>query len=134
MALSKLSGDEQGIIFSQLCNVLDPGVAVALSSVSNELRTATQGLLPQRLRRRQQLVADAAQGHGHARVEHVAQLAEDDALLVTAQLRQRHRARGWGTRTGHAMFYLDYMYSVKTAWHDSEVYPRENCIAPVLLV
>ena len=47
MALSKLSGDAQGIIFGQLCNVLDPGVAVALSSVSNELRTATQPLLPQ---------------------------------------------------------------------------------------
>ena len=24
MALSKLSGDEQGIIFSKLCNTLDP--------------------------------------------------------------------------------------------------------------
>ena len=47
MALSKLSGDEQGIVFVQLCNVLDPGVAVALSSVSNELWTATQALLPQ---------------------------------------------------------------------------------------
>ena len=47
MALAALSGDEQGIVFTQLCNVLDPGVAVALSSVSNELRTATKGLLPQ---------------------------------------------------------------------------------------
>ena len=47
MALSKLSGDEQGSLFVQLCNVLDPGVAVALSSVNNELRTATQALLPQ---------------------------------------------------------------------------------------
>ena len=47
MALSKLSGDEQGILFVQLCNVLDPGIAVALSSVSNELRTATQAPLPQ---------------------------------------------------------------------------------------
>ena len=47
MPLSKLSGDEQRIIFSQLCNVLDPGSAVALSSVSNELRTATQAPLPQ---------------------------------------------------------------------------------------
>ena len=46
MALAALSGDEQRIIFSQLCNTLDPGIAVALSSVSNELRTATQGLLP----------------------------------------------------------------------------------------
>eukprot|EP00964_Phaeocystis_antarctica_P053259 scaffold31252_cov63-Phaeocystis_antarctica.AAC.14 len=45
MALSKLSGDEQRILFVQLCNVLDPGLAVALSSVSNELRTATQALL-----------------------------------------------------------------------------------------
>ena len=41
MALSRLSGDEQGILFVQLCNVLDPGIAVALASVSNELRMAT---------------------------------------------------------------------------------------------
>jgi hypothetical protein len=47
MALSTLSGDEQGILFVQLCNVLDPGIAVALSSVSNELRTATRGPLQQ---------------------------------------------------------------------------------------
>jgi len=47
MALSKLSGDEQGILFVQLCNVLDPGIAVALSSVSNELRTATRVPLQQ---------------------------------------------------------------------------------------
>ena len=45
MALSKLSGDEAGIIFVQLCNVLDPRIAVYLSSVSNELRTATEALL-----------------------------------------------------------------------------------------
>ena len=30
MALSKLSGDEQCIIFVQLCNTLDPGVATRL--------------------------------------------------------------------------------------------------------
>ena len=47
MALSKLSGDEQGILFVQLCNVLDPGIAVALSSVNNELRTATRAPLQQ---------------------------------------------------------------------------------------
>ena len=29
MALSKLNGDEQRVIFVQLCDVLDPGVAVA---------------------------------------------------------------------------------------------------------
>jgi len=45
MALSALSGDEQGILFVQLCNALDPGIAVALSSVSNELRTATRAPL-----------------------------------------------------------------------------------------
>ena len=44
---ARLSGDEQRILFTQLCNVLDPGLAVALSSASNELRTATQALLPQ---------------------------------------------------------------------------------------
>eukprot|EP00964_Phaeocystis_antarctica_P107660 scaffold72338_cov51-Phaeocystis_antarctica.AAC.3 len=48
-------------------------------------------LLQQRLRRRPQLIADAAQVHGSARLEHVAQLDEEDALLVTAQRRQRHR-------------------------------------------
>ena len=47
MALAALSGDEQRILFTQLCNVLDPGLAVALSSVSNELRTATEVLLQQ---------------------------------------------------------------------------------------
>eukprot|EP00964_Phaeocystis_antarctica_P116260 scaffold80203_cov73-Phaeocystis_antarctica.AAC.8 len=64
-------------------------------------------LRQQRLRRRPQLIAGAAQGHSDARLEHVAQLAEDhalrvlaqghsDARLVTAQLRQRHR----GARRG----------------------------------
>ena len=57
MALSKLSGDEQGILFTQLCNALEPGVAVALSSVSNELRTATLAL-------QQQLRADHEAGGG----------------------------------------------------------------------
>ena len=42
MALAALSGDEQRIVFVQLCNVLDPRLAVALSSINNELRTATQ--------------------------------------------------------------------------------------------
>jgi len=51
MALAALSGDEQRTIFSQLCNVLDPGFAVAFSSASSELRTATQAP-------RQQLRAD----------------------------------------------------------------------------
>ena len=45
MALSKLSGDEQCIIFSQLCNVLDARVAVAFSSTGSELRVLTQALL-----------------------------------------------------------------------------------------
>eukprot|EP00964_Phaeocystis_antarctica_P091385 scaffold58606_cov64-Phaeocystis_antarctica.AAC.6 len=47
MALVALSGDEQRILFAQLCNVLNPGLAVALSSASNELRTATEALLQQ---------------------------------------------------------------------------------------
>ena len=47
MPISKLSGDEQGILFLQLRNVLDPDIAVAWTSVSNELRMAMQALLPQ---------------------------------------------------------------------------------------
>eukprot|EP00964_Phaeocystis_antarctica_P080020 scaffold49912_cov66-Phaeocystis_antarctica.AAC.4 len=47
MALVALSGDEQRILFTQLCNVLDPGLAVAWSSTCNELRTATEALLQQ---------------------------------------------------------------------------------------
>ena len=47
MALSKLSGDEQRIIFSKLCNVLDPGIAVAFSSTNSELHALTQALLQQ---------------------------------------------------------------------------------------
>jgi hypothetical protein len=51
MALALLSGDEQCIIFSQLCNALDTRVAVAFSSASSELRALTQAP-------RQQLKAD----------------------------------------------------------------------------
>jgi hypothetical protein len=51
MALAALSGDEQLVIFSKLCNVLDPGVAVAFGSASSELWTLTQAP-------RQQLQAD----------------------------------------------------------------------------
>ena len=51
MALAALSGDEQCIIFSQLCNVLDPGVAVGYGSTNSELRALTQA-------QRQQLRAD----------------------------------------------------------------------------
>jgi len=51
MALAALSGDEQLVIFSRLCNVLDPGVAVAFASASNELWALTQAP-------RQQLQAD----------------------------------------------------------------------------
>ena len=51
MALAALSGDEQLVIFSRLCNVLDPGVAVAFGSVNSELRELTQAP-------RQQLQAD----------------------------------------------------------------------------
>jgi hypothetical protein len=51
MALAALSGDEQLVIFSRLCNVLDPGVAVAFASASSELRELTQAP-------RQQLQAD----------------------------------------------------------------------------
>jgi len=51
MALAALSGDEQCIIFSQLCNVFDTRVAMAFSSTSSELRALTQAP-------RQQLRAD----------------------------------------------------------------------------
>ena len=47
MALSKLNDDEAGIIYSQLRNVLDPGVAVALSSASRGLRVLALALLQQ---------------------------------------------------------------------------------------
>jgi hypothetical protein len=51
MALAALSGDEQLVIFVQLCNVLDPGVAVAFASTNSELWELTQAP-------RQQLQAD----------------------------------------------------------------------------
>tara|TARA_B100000795_G_scaffold11873_1_gene8188 strand:+ start:317 stop:1612 length:1296 start_codon:yes stop_codon:yes gene_type:complete len=47
MALSKLSGDEQGILFVQLCNVLDPRGAMYFSITSHELRDQTQALQQQ---------------------------------------------------------------------------------------
>ena len=51
MAFSSLSEDEQRVLFIQLCNVLEPRLAVALSSASRGLWTLMQAL-------RQQLRAD----------------------------------------------------------------------------
>eukprot|EP00964_Phaeocystis_antarctica_P043553 scaffold24999_cov63-Phaeocystis_antarctica.AAC.9 len=50
MALSKLSGDEQGIILGQLCNTLEPRLAVYFSSASTELRALLTPALRQQLR------------------------------------------------------------------------------------
>ena len=47
MALSKLSGDEARIVFTQLCNTFKPRDAVAFSSVNRELRASTQAPLQQ---------------------------------------------------------------------------------------
>ena len=47
MALAALSGDEQRIVFTQLCNVLDPRGAVDFSSITNELWVLTQALRQQ---------------------------------------------------------------------------------------
>ena len=88
MALSKLSADEHGIILGQLCNALEPRLAWYFSSANSGLRLLlTPALRQQRLRRRPQLVAGAAEVYGEARLERVAQLAEDDAVLVGAELR-----------------------------------------------
>eukprot|EP00964_Phaeocystis_antarctica_P076553 scaffold47343_cov58-Phaeocystis_antarctica.AAC.1 len=53
MALAALSEDEQRIVFTQLCNVLEPRVAVDFSSASSGLWVLMQGL-------RQQLRTDHA--------------------------------------------------------------------------
>eukprot|EP00964_Phaeocystis_antarctica_P129057 scaffold92907_cov63-Phaeocystis_antarctica.AAC.2 len=50
MALSKLSGDEQGIILGQLCNPLEPRLVVYFSSASSELRVLLTPALLQQLR------------------------------------------------------------------------------------
>ena len=69
MALSALNSDEQGILFVQLCNVLDPGVAMAFGSASSELWTLTQAPRQQlqRLTTRQPQRWAARQGSGAAR-------------------------------------------------------------------
>ena len=50
MALSKLSGDEQGIILGQLCNALEPRLAVYFSSTNSGLRVLLTPALLQQLR------------------------------------------------------------------------------------
>ena len=47
MAFAALTQDEQRIIFTQLCNTLDPRVAMAFSSASPELWALTQALRQQ---------------------------------------------------------------------------------------
>jgi hypothetical protein len=50
MALSRLSGDEQGIILGQLCNTLEPRLAMYFSSASTELRPLLTPAVRQQLR------------------------------------------------------------------------------------
>ena len=50
MALSKLSADVHGIILGQLCNALEPRLAVYFSSASSELRVLLTPALRQQLR------------------------------------------------------------------------------------
>ena len=50
MALSNLSGDEQGIILGQLCNTLEPRLAVYFSGTCSELRVFLTPAARQQLR------------------------------------------------------------------------------------
>ena len=50
MALSKMSGDEQGIVLGQLLNSLEPRLAVYFSSTSSELRVLLTPALLQQLK------------------------------------------------------------------------------------
>ena len=50
MALSKLSGDEQGIILSQLRNTLEPRLVIYFSSASKALRALLTPTMKQQLR------------------------------------------------------------------------------------
>ena len=50
MALSTLSGDEQGIILGQLCNTLQPCRAMYFSSASSELRVLLTPAVRKQLR------------------------------------------------------------------------------------
>ena len=50
MALSNLSGDEQGIILGQLCNTLEPHLAMNFTSACTELRALLTPLVRQQLR------------------------------------------------------------------------------------
>ena len=77
-------------------------------------------LLQQRLRQHAQLIAGAAELHGEARLEHVAQLGEEDALLVLAQRRERHRSaraeeNPWGRSSWRASPAADHNYAQWTS-------------------
>ena len=50
MALSKLSGDEQGIILGQLRNTLEPRLVMYFSSASKELRALLPPVAQQQLK------------------------------------------------------------------------------------
>ena len=50
MALSTLSGDEQGIIRGQQCNTLEPRLAMYFSSACSELQVLLTPALRQQLR------------------------------------------------------------------------------------
>ena len=82
MALLKLSGDAQGIILGQLCNTLEPRLAMYFSSTSSELRV----LLTQAMR--QQLRADH---------EEAAALCSELRMRSCKELREARQVSWWAT-------------------------------------
>ena len=83
-------------------------------------------LLPQRRRQKHlQLATGAAEVHGEARLERVQQLAEDDAVLVGAELRQRHRgARARAVPRGNSVRLCS--FSTLDLYHRGARVEREN--------
>ena len=71
-----------------------PSAAASRCTPSGPVLEYSTRTRQQRLRRRPQLIAGAAQGHGEARIEHVARLFED---VLKELIRQSHH-RWWRGR------------------------------------
>ena len=87
MALSKLSGDEQGILFVQLCNVLDPGVASANGPLATSPSLpASRALAPAAGRRLPAQRASSTSSTWHVTILGVAQGADHRARRLAVAL------------------------------------------------
>ena len=124
MALAALSGDEQLVIFSRLCNPHGPGVAVAFGSASSELRALTRAECQQLRRDYEQAAALCRKAgmRGCKELREAKRVQLDDSVLRGLFAARSSVGRGNGGLSSDDLALLGTLGSVLPALEELRLY------------